>query len=215
MIFQIVQAALTDLLGNASAGRYTVEGYQRQSHAADELVGDLRHVTVYYKRGEFPKGSSGWLQGPIKHRMTFAVEMILSAPSTVDLALLQSSDATAEQRQTALLASLEATAVADAAWNELVALVWNNLMDPRNAFLGLADGVIGNRWVDNVVKHEVAPRGEFVVLSGAMDYTCECIEVASGETGIPFKSIDLGFTISGDVSATGTDPAAVGARITP
>lgn len=183
----IVREALLTLLASEAAGRYTVSGYQKQSQGAEAVSDDLRMVTAYYKTGQFPKGSSGWSQGPHRHEMTFAVELLLSASANMDLSIIENEAASAVARQAALSASIEAGKKADELWDELAGIIWDILMDPRNQDLGVG---VQERWVSGMQKDNVVPHGEFVVLSGTIDYTCRATEIPSGETGVAVASID-------------------------
>lgn len=213
MAFRTIKAALSSLLAANAAGRFFVEGFQRQSHAAEEMVGTHRHVTVFYRSGQLPKGSSGWLAGPYKHAMTFQIELILSAPATVDLRVLQNPGATPQELMSALAAQQAAARNADAQWDELADFVWNILMDARNASLGLTTLGIADRWVGNVQKENPAPMGEYVLLSGTMDYTCTAVERAAGAVGIPAgTAVDVTLTETADITGAATDSAAQGAR---
>ena len=59
MLFRTFKAGLVTLLGAQAAGRYNVEGYQRQRHAAEEFLNNLRHVEVIYNSGEFDEPTDG------------------------------------------------------------------------------------------------------------------------------------------------------------
>ncbi len=211
MLFEQVKAALIQLLGAQAAGRYAVDGYRGQSRGAEAISGNLRHVTAYYRSGQFDKARSGWLQGPHRHAMTFAVELTLAAAARVDLSVLDDPEATPQARMSALAASLEAAANADSLWDELAGILWNILMDPRNAEPGgLA---VAERWVGSLQKDNPAPKGEFVLLSGSMDYTCSGVERPAGEAGVEAASID----VSLETSPPGGTPAdaAAGAQTDP
>ena len=222
----VVKSAILALLAANSGAHFTVEGYQRQSHAAEEIAGQLRHVTVYYRSGAFDKAKSGWVAGPFKHAMTFAVELVLAAASTTDLSALTSPSASAQARMTALSASLTAAANADALWDELSGLVWNILVDPVNMQLGLTSPVIADRWISNIQKSSPPPQGEFVLISGTMDYTCTVVEQVVGATpvtaGANAIDVTLNETIDQTFVGSGTapdnaklDPAKQGAKSSP
>jgi len=206
-----VKTALVDLLGSSAAGRYVVEGYQKQTYGAEAISGQLRHVAVYYSGGQFDKARSGWMQGPFRHAMSFRVELVLAAAARMDLAILDDPGATAQARQSALAASFEAAAAADTLWDELAGLIWMSLMDPRNAYLGgLA---IAERWIGSIQKDNPSPRGEFVLLSGSMEYTCSGIETPSGESGVAMQAIDVSLEETADLTGAGMDSAKQGAKV--
>ena len=220
-----VRNAILALLNANAAGQFTVEGYQRESHGVDEITGKLRHVSTFYRSGDFDKSKSGWVAGPFKHAMTFAVELLLAEPASMDLTVLDPKvSATPEQRASALAASIEAGANADVSWDELAGLVFNILTDPVNLQLGQTAVVIADRWISNLRKSAPAPVGDRVVLSGTMDYTCMVIETPTGATPVPAgaNAVDVTVNETADVTYDGTqsqsgklDPAEQGAKSSP
>lgn len=209
----VVKQAILALLASQAAGRFSVEGFQRQSHAAEELI--LRHVTVFYRSGTFDKGRSGWLQGPFRHTMTFSIELQLAAPAKADLAALEDEHATAQALMSALAAVTSAAANADALWDELAGIIWGILIDPRNGDT-LGGVTIDDRWLPTIRKEAPSRTGELVLLTGAMDYTCTVVETADGEAGVPAgpNAIDTTLQETADPSGAPLDPAAQGARST-
>ena len=185
MAFRTIRDAIIATLSSQAAGRFSLDTYQRQSHAAEALVGANRHVSVFYRSGAFEKARSGWLQGPFKHAMTFAVELLLAAPASMDLQVITDPAATPQQLMSALAASQEAADAANLSWDELAEIVWGILIDARNASLGLTTVGVEDRWISNVRKENPAPMGEYVLLSGSMDFTCTAVERAAGAVGVP------------------------------
>jgi hypothetical protein len=219
MLFRTVKQALeTTLMSNAN-GQFTVEGYQRQSHAAEEILGTLRHVSVFYSRGAFDKARSGWLSGPWKHAMTFTVQLELSAQASMDLSVLNPNvTATGAQRMAALAASQTAGIVADEYWDQLAEIVWQILINPVNQQLGLTPPIgISDRWIDNISKEHPAPVGEYVILTGTMDYSCLGSETTAGVIGTPAgkNAIDVTLNETADITGAVYDPAQQGAKSSP
>jgi hypothetical protein len=216
MAFELVRDALAATLAANAVDRFSVDTFQRQSHAAEELVGKHRHVSVYYRQGNFEKGRSGWLQGPFKHAVTLSVELLLAAPASMDLNIMNDKTATPTQLMSALAASREAAEVANLAWDELARMLWQILISPLNDSLGLTTMVIEDRWISNVQKEHPAPMGEYVLLSGTMDYTCTIVETAVGDLGVPAGAGAFDTTLQETTDLTGAplDPAAQGARST-
>ncbi len=210
----VVKNAILALLNANAASRFTVEGYQRQTHAAEELVGNLRHVSVFYRQGAFDKTASGWEQGPFKHGMTFAVELVLAAASSSDLSALNNPTATPQQRISALAASIEAAAAADALWDELAGIIWGILMDPVNDNLGLTTIGIADRWIASLSKSAPPTEGEFVLLAGTMDYTCTVNETPAGVTPVPagVAAVDVTLNETADITGAAYDSAQQGAK---
>jgi hypothetical protein len=218
MAFEVVRDALTTTLKANTASRFSTDTFQRQSHGAEELVGNNRHVSVYYRSGQFEKGRSGMWAGPFKHSSTFAVELLLAAPSKADLNVLNPqniADATPQQLMSALAAMQEAGEVANLAWDELARIVWQILMEPVNENLGLTGRVIEDRWISNISKEAPSPMGEYVLLGGTMDYTCTIVETVAGEIAVPgsLKAVDSTLTETIDLSGTPADPALQGAKV--
>jgi hypothetical protein len=212
MQFRTIKTALTNLLGAQAAGRYTVEGFQRQSHSAEEILGNLRHVTVYYHTGNFPEDALE--QGPFDHEMTFHVGLLLSADSKADLSTLLNPNATSGQYAAALAASLPASANADSLFDELVDIVWNILIDTPNRDLGLPQFTIEKRGIRRIAKEAIVFRGEYVVIGGTMDYVCRIIERAPGVAPTPAGGHALDATINETADVTGAtqDPAQQGVK---
>lgn len=206
MNFRTITTALNALLASAAAGRYTVAGHRRQTTSAEEVRASKRLVQVYYAGGDFPK-SGGGVYGVVKHGMTFAVGCTLSMPAMADLATLTNPLSTPQQRATALLAITEASAEADTAMDELFEIIYQVLMDPRNADLGLPVGTVASRWVDQMIKDDPQPEGSLVVLTGKVVFTCSTSEEVTGEVGVTITGgistvVDL---VGDDVEKTGVD----------
>ena len=204
----VVREALKSILGAAAGGRYTVEGFQRQAHGAEEIVGNLRHVTVFYRQGAFDRSRSGWLQGPFQHGMTFAVQLQLAAPAKIDVASIENAQS-AQEFMSALGGMEEAAANADALWDELSGIVYGILMSPLNMIPGTAD-----RWISSIQKDNPAPRGEYVLLTGTMDYTCTGPETVTGAVGVaPTEGVDIDLQATADITGATVDPAKAGAKV--
>lgn len=211
MIFPTVKTALTTTLGTEAAGRWVTTGYQGQSVAAESVLNDLRRVTVYYGSGSFPEGRSNRMAGPMRHDMSFRVELMASADSQVDLTVLDNPASSAAQRKSALAAAIDAEVRADDVLDELAQGVWNALMRPANIDLGLGKGVVDGRWVSQIRKNAPQPRGDLVVITGAMDYTCAAMEIATGAIPVAGTSIDLTVDVKSETGGA-VDPAEHGAE---
>lgn len=214
MAFRLVPTALASTLTAAAAGRYTVDGSDKQSHAAEEILNNLRHVTVLYRSGQLNRGASAWAGGPIQHECTFPVELLLSADAKADLAVLADPASTAPEYASALAAMQPASVRANDLWDELFDILWNILMAPANMGLGLADGLVANRWVGNPQKGKPFTRGKYVILPGTFDYTCTVQEYPPTTVPKPAGAgaIDTTITETADISGAITDPALQGAK---
>ena len=214
MSFRAIPAALTATLGAAATSRFTVEGYGRQSHAVEELLNNLRHVTVLYSGGQMQRGASGWVSGPIQHECNFPVELLVAADAKADLTTLNDVNASSEQYASALAAMEPAAKRANDLWDELFDLAWNILMEPANLTLGLAQGIVSNRWCGNPRKEKPYTRGKYVLIAGSFDYTCNVQERPTGVVGVAGESIDLDMTVSTDLEGDASDPAQSGVEAT-
>jgi hypothetical protein len=180
MNFEVVTAALIRTLGTAAQGRFEVIGYRRQGADAAELD---RRVQVYYSAGEFPK-SAGRQTGAAQHRMTYNVDLSVSAATQVNLSIINSPSATPTQIAAALAAMQDAAYRADLLMDELTRTVYQILMDGRNFDLGLKVGTVSSRWVDSMRKDDPQPNGVLVVLTGRIQYSCQTVEDVVGDKGL-------------------------------
>lgn len=207
MNFEVVNQALTKLLGDSAADRYRVIGYQRSGKAASEIKGKNRVVQTYYAGGTFPE-TSGSLRRAPQHKMTFELALSVSAPAQADLRVINSDSAPAGQIAAALTAMQEAAYVADLAMDEFARILYQILMDALNLNLGLSKKVIQGRWVSQIQKNPPAPRGDLVVLTATMTYNCSTVEDIVGDTPVEMtEGISTALYADGD-----TAPATVVTR---
>ncbi len=205
MMFRTVRDAIVQLLGDQAESRFRVIGYQRQSKSPDELTGDNRLVQVYYSDGAFPKPASR-MMGNKTHNLTFEIDLSASAAALGDLSVLDSTTSTAIQKAAAIAAIKEAAETADTQVDELIDAVYQILMDARNEGLGLDKGDISSRWIDRIQKDTIIERGDLVVKTANMKYTCRVQETVPGAIGnepekVKFDSdIDIGETDGAGVS---------------
>jgi hypothetical protein len=211
MFRRVKDSIINNVLGPASAGRFRVVEYQRQAKAAEEVVGNNRLVQVFYSAGDLPK-SAGRRRGPVSHDITFKVELTVAAAACSDLAILDDSGSTDQERAAALRNVLESGARTDAAFDELVDLVFQALMDARNIDVGLDKGTVSNTWVDRIEKNDPLDKGEYVTLTGSMMFTCR---VSEDVTGINLDEGDAGGKIfDTTVDADGDDIEKTGVEVT-
>lgn len=182
MRFREVKAAFQDLLYENAEGRFRVIGFQRQSKSSSEVLNNDRLVQVYYSEGEFKK-SAGRMQGSKTHDITLEIDLTTSARADVDITVLDSANATESQKATALASLKEAAEKADEKCDELIDHVYQIIMDARNIKVGLETGEISNRWVSTIVKDATIERGDFVVKTANMKYSCRVQEEVQGDIG--------------------------------
>lgn len=197
MNFRVVNQAIIDTLGLSANGLFRVVGYRGQGKAAEEVKGNLRTVQSYFAQGDFPK-SAGRQTGPTQHNMTFAIGLTVSAPATCNLSVINNPGASSGQIASALSAMSEASHNADILLDELYELVYQILMDGRNFDLNLPVGTMSNRWVGSLQKDDPNPRGDLVVLTGTLTYTCNTVESPAGATGAIANSVSTVLDIIGD-----------------
>lgn len=182
MMFREVKSALKELLAEYAEGRFRVIGFQRQSKSADEVLNNDRFVQVYFSEGNFLK-SAGKMKGSKTHDLTIEIDLTASAKVTVDLSVLDSNTATEQQKALALVELKEAAENADDKIDQLIDHVYQILMDARNEKLGFDAGEISSRWISNIIKDQTLERGDLVVKTANMKYTCRVQETISGSLG--------------------------------
>jgi hypothetical protein len=198
MNFIIVKDALIALLGTEAASRYRTIGFQQQGQSAEEIKDTDRSVQVFYSEGTFPK-SGGSLSGPYLHKITIRIELAISEPARGDLATLNNPSATPSQLATAIAAMQDAAQLADNNFDELVDIIFNIIMSAENVDLGLSTP-IGTRWIDSVKKNQPLPRGEYIVLTGEMLFTCVMDEQATGAASTTGEGIGTEVEIDEDTT---------------
>lgn len=190
MTFRTVKTAIQDLLDSQAAGRFRVIGKQVMSKSADEIKDNDRLVQVYFSDGSFPK-SAGRLHGSKTHDITIEIDLSASSGATGDLSVLDDPLATAIQKAGAIAAIREASETADEKIDELIDAVYNILMDARYEGLLLDKGTISSRWIDRIQKDTLLERGEFVVKTANMKYTCRVQEYVSGDIGNTPATVEI------------------------
>ena len=201
MSYRDIKAALVELLGDEAAGRFRVLGYRGQNKGAPAVEGQNRLVQVYYSEGDFPR--SGRMRGPKTHDITIDIDITASAVAEGDISVLENPASTAHQKAAALLALHTASEMVDESIDEVIDAVYNIIMDARNADLNLPVGDVASRWVPRIQKDQVLERGELVVKTANLRYTCRVQEYVQGDIGnVPDRVIyDAGMT--GDIPASG------------
>lgn len=211
MSFEVIAAAINATLAANASGIFVVEGFQRESHATEEIF-EAPHVVAYYGQGDFPK-SAGRARQTKQHDMTFAIEIAVAANSTVDLSVLKDPNSSAQARMSALAAMKPAAAAANALWDQVARAVYQILSDPVTMDLGLADAsgnsIVANPWIQGMAKGDVASEGEYVLLSGTITYTCRAPEYVAGLDFTllqPIQSIDTTVKTTENPSYDGSTP---------
>ena len=208
MMFRTIKSNIIDILNaSASPTTFRVIGHSGQSRQASEVLGVKRSVQVFFSKGDFPRGRSGNISGPFPHEVNIRIELTVSSATKLDISAITTEGASAMSIMVALAEFQEASALADEYLDELYELVWMSLMDPVNYDLGCSVGEVSNRHIGTLVKDDPVPRGEYVVLTGSMDLTCQVIENVAGET--PVGPIDGGTDIAIDIYGDDVERAGV------
>lgn len=199
----VIDSLVNNILGPAEKGRFRVIGYQDQKRAAEEVFDCLRTVQVFYDNGNFSK-SGGARTGPGQHDITIAIDLTVSQAVKADLKTIDNGTTT--EKILALVDMQNAAELAEKSTNELIDIIYNILMDGRNVDLGLAEGIIANRWIDRIEKKDVSGQGEYVVLGAVVNLSCRVEETPSGDEGTIIDSPVYDNTIdidNDDVEKTG------------
>lgn len=179
MAYRTVKAALVSILGAQSGGRFDVVGFRQQSKASDEQTGFRRKVRIFYTNGSFEK-SKNKNMGAKAHDCEFSIELSASAGARVDMSVLDDPASTPQQKAAALASLQEAADLADNSMDELIDAVFNILFDATNVDLGLDVGVISNRWISSIQKDNVLERGDLIVSTANIKYSCRVVEYVQG-----------------------------------
>ncbi len=197
MMFRQVKAAIQQLLIDQGDAEFRVLGSQKNNKNSISFTDKNRAVEVYFKQLDSPKDLNPQT-GPTKNNITIMVEFTVAAESEVDLNVLTDEGATAEQYAIALAAHKEGSDTCDQSMDELMDLVYQILMDPRNRRLGFSAKVISNRWVDRILKDDPNPRGQLVVLTGSLNYNCRVSDQITGAIPVPSDDVDIEIINNGD-----------------
>ena len=185
MNFRLIKNNLVNkILGPAANSRYRVVGFQEQSKNAAEVLDCLLEVKVYYSSSDFSR-SGGRASGPVQNDVIYRVELTVSKGAEVDLSVINNPGATASALAIAIAEFGTASELADNSIDELFEIVYQILMDARNIDIGFDKGVVANRWVSRMQKNEPVPMGEYLILTGSIDFQLRTVEELLGDTGTP------------------------------
>lgn len=203
MMFRTVKDAIVTLLDDNAAGRFRVIGRQRQSKASDEIRDNDRLVQVYFSDGSFPK-SAGRMRGPKTHDVTIEIDLSSSAGAKGDISVIDNPNVSPIIKAAAIASIKEASEIADTNIDVMIDAVYQILMDARNEHLSLEKWEISNRWIDRIQKDTMLERGDLIIKTANMKYTCRVQENVSGDIGFipPVVTFDSSTPISADVNET-------------
>lgn len=206
---QDLKDALDTLLVANEGTSFAVIGARQRSHDA-EVIKLRSQVTTYIDSGDFPKGSGSSISGPYQHEVTIKIELLATAAAKVDLSVLKSESATADEIAAALAAATTTTAEADAKYDALFALIWDLIMRPQNKKLGLDYNP--RRWITHHEKNAPSTKGALAIVSGSMTLTATVVEYPTSETPVAGSAIDGIVKLSGDPAGTSLDSACQGVK---
>lgn len=208
MEFRTIKANLVIILGEAAAGRYQVVGYPGQSKAAGEVLGNLRTVQVFYGNGDFSKGKAG-ITGPTVHEAVYQIRLIVASQAVGDIATINNPASTPEQKATALAGILNSAEQADASIDELFDIIYQILMDGRNLDLGTTGPpfTVSERWVAGMQKDDPLPEGEYVAITGNIQFGCQMIEQVPGDTTA--ETANPSYDMTNDIDGDDTEKTGV------
>lgn len=180
MNFRVIKTNLENILGAASvAGAYRVLGYSPQGQSAEQVKGSNRLVRVYFKNFAAPSDRAG-LTGPYDLDVNYQIELTVSAPTLVDLAVLENDNATPVAKAAALAGLDTAEKNADDSFDELVDTLMQTLLDGVNVDVGSTPQVVSGRWVPGAEKEQPKERGGLVTITGHMMFNCLVTEEPPG-----------------------------------
>lgn len=210
MLFRTLKTNLEAMLAQAAIGRYQVVGYQTQGTGANEVLGNDRRVMVFYDSGGFDDGKAAIVGSKVQHRAVYRIELMASAVTRGDVAAITDPTKTPAEKAAAIAAFQNATKIADDSLDELMEIVYQILMDSRNSDIGTTGPpfLVSSRWVSGMQKDNPLEDGEFVVLTGSIDFSCMAVETVSGDTGTPAgaKPFEQTVDLDGDdVEKTGVN----------
>ena len=187
MNFRVVTKALIDLLGNVAKERYRTIGINKRK-STSEVLKDSRTIQVFYVSGDFPPLGRHLVQ----HDILYQLQLIVSADTEIDLAVLEDPAATDNARSIALSKSRHAAEAIHEEMDEFLELIYQVLMDNRNIDIGLPAGTIANHWVPRMQKDPVPfPQGERICVSGVIALTLRVDESLDGDSGQLAEEIDI------------------------
>ena len=183
MLFRTVKTSIETALNNeAGTYNYQVIGYQRQSKSADE-INALKFCQIFYSNSTFQKTGSS-LSGPVLSDVTYRIELSVAQPSNTDLATLNDSGSSTTDKATALANSVEASKNADDLLDEFFDNVYQVLQSSLNYDFDLDKGTITNSFISRMDKNTPIEKGEFLVLTGALDIMITMTEQVDGDVGV-------------------------------
>ena len=200
MNFREGKKSLVKILSDSAAGRYQTIGAQKQVKDSKDLKGEDRYVQVYYSSGDFEL-STGRQSGPTQHKITYKIELSVSASAKVDLATINSETASIGEKKAALEGLRLASDEADDSIDELADIVYQVIMNGENLDVAFPKGKFSQRWIAQIQKDDPTPRGELLVLTGSMILTAKTAEQVSGATGVDGNTNDATIELVGDDNA--------------
>ena len=194
MKYRAVKHKIVDLLSSLAAGRYQVIGNRKQSKHSDGVKDNSRMVQVYYTQGNFPKNAGGMYTDKA-HDTTYDIVLTASAAARGDIAILDDPNSTAEQKAQAIKYIREASETADELIDELTDIIYQIMMDARYDNLLFSKQIISNRWIETIQKDNNLEKGDLVVKTVLLKYTCRVMETVTGDTPFAPAQVEIDSTV--------------------
>ena len=145
MNFRKVKTSIENILIKAENDRYVTIGFQRQSKSAIESLDFSRMVQVYFSSSEFDK-AAGSLNGPVQNDVTFNIDLTVSKAAEGDMSAIINQSATQQDIIDALANFSEASQLTDESIDQLINIIYQELMDAENYDLGMDVGATDPEW---------------------------------------------------------------------
>lgn len=168
MNFRLIAASIAKILQDSSGNCFRVTTEQTLGKAAEQMLGNNRLVEVYHRTGQPQLESSAYSGGPIQELNSYQIELSVAGDAKLDLETLKRVDAQSYEKAGVLATPQFASVVANESFDELMELVMQILLDPRNIDMGMPEGIVGKRWISDRRKDDPQLQGDLVVLTGVL-----------------------------------------------
>jgi len=186
MNFITIKNAIIEILETASAAAVPADQFEvlqtKQRRAGSSDISNEKKVAVYFVGDDFST-DTGTTNGEVQSTPTFRIVPTVAA-----------SGSYSDPDDPSTITSAEINA--DEAWDAFASQIYLILMNAENIDLGLAVGTISKRYIQNIIKTDLAPVGKKVVVTGQMNLTCSTAEPVSGETGVTGTDVNNNIVIS-------------------
>ena len=146
------------------------------------------------------------------HKMNFHIEMNAAKAAEGDISSLEAANSPSEIAA-AIATFQNASALADASWDEMLDHVFQIIMSPEYMDFQLEptdenpDGfLVSSRRITGIKKDSPLSWGEFVMVTGGFDIECKVSENVTGVVGTPMLTVSTQVDIvDDDIERTGVE----------